>query len=134
MVEPTRFGRRLKRLRERAGLSIAQLSARSGVPRTSLHGVENGTREGLSTESSARIARAMGISIDRLVGDAFDDVLDEEPRRAATIAYAALDRLRWQPSGNGRLGIQHLTRCHNRTIKWTSRHSWCQTTKTIPRP
>jgi transcriptional regulator with XRE-family HTH domain len=86
MVEPTRFGRRLKRLRERAGLSIAQLSARSGVPRTSLHGVENGTREGLSTESSARIARAMGISIDRLVVDAFDDVLDEEPRRAATIA------------------------------------------------
>jgi transcriptional regulator with XRE-family HTH domain len=85
MAEPTRFGRRLKRLRERAGLTIPQLSARSGVPRTSIHGVENGTREGLSTESSARIARALGITIDRLVGDAFDDdVVDSE--RVAAIA------------------------------------------------
>jgi transcriptional regulator with XRE-family HTH domain len=73
MAEPTRFGRRLKRLREHAGLTVSQLSTLSGVPRTSLHGVENGTREGLSTESSARIARALGITLDRLVGDAFDD-------------------------------------------------------------
>jgi transcriptional regulator with XRE-family HTH domain len=84
MGEPTKFGERLKRLRERAGLSIRQLSERSGVPRASLHGVENGTREGLSTESSARVARALGITIDRLVGDAFDDVPEEE--RAAAPA------------------------------------------------
>ena len=85
MAEPTRFGRRLKRLRERAGLSVPQLSARSGVPRTSLYGVESGEREGLSTESSARIARALGITVDRLIGDVFDDDgVDSE--LAATIA------------------------------------------------
>ena len=87
MAEPTRFGRRLRRLRERAGLTVAQLSARSGVPRTSLHGVEAGTREGLSTESSARIARALGITIDRLVGDSFDNGDDDgvdEPQLATS--------------------------------------------------
>jgi transcriptional regulator with XRE-family HTH domain len=84
MPEPTKFGERLKRLRERAGLTVYQLSARSGVPRASILGVERGTREGLSTESSARIARALGITIDRLVGDAFDDdAIDSEMMGAA---------------------------------------------------
>jgi transcriptional regulator with XRE-family HTH domain len=86
MSEPTKFGKRLKRLRERAGLTVYQLSARSGVPRTSILGVENGTREGLSTESSARIARALGITIDRLVGDVFDDDTEEERELAPAIA------------------------------------------------
>jgi transcriptional regulator with XRE-family HTH domain len=79
MGEPTPFGKRLKRLRERAGLTVYQLSARSGVPRASILGVEAGTRAGLSTESSARIARALGITVDRLIGDAFDGVEEGEP-------------------------------------------------------
>lgn len=80
MAEPSRFGIRLKQLREREGLSVYQLSVKSGVPRTSIYGVEEGTRAGLSTESSARIARALGVTIDRLVGDAFDE---DEPAIAA---------------------------------------------------
>lgn len=77
MAGPTRFGIRLRYFRERAKLSVPQLSDRSGVPRTSIYGVENGTRDGLSTESSARIAKVLGITLDRLVGNAFDEESDE---------------------------------------------------------
>jgi transcriptional regulator with XRE-family HTH domain len=66
MTEET-LAMRLKRLRERAGLSQPQLAQRAGVPLSTLRGWEQGRREP-SLGAAAKLARAMGITLDELAG------------------------------------------------------------------
>jgi transcriptional regulator with XRE-family HTH domain len=61
------MGKRLKALREAAGLTQARLARRSGVPLGSVRGYEQGVRTpGL--DQAAKLARALGVSLDELAG------------------------------------------------------------------
>jgi transcriptional regulator with XRE-family HTH domain len=61
------MGQRLQRIREARGLSQAQLARKAGVPPASLRNWEQ-DRRGISLEAAARIAVALGISLDDLAG------------------------------------------------------------------
>jgi transcriptional regulator with XRE-family HTH domain len=74
VAEISEFGRRLRWLRERAGFSQAELARRSGVARPSIVRAECGLREGLHAASLFKVARALGISIDRLIGDVYEEL------------------------------------------------------------
>ena len=61
------MGRRFKQLREAAGLSQSQLAKAAGVPVGSIQGWEQGRRTPL-LDAAARVAVAMGVSLDELAG------------------------------------------------------------------
>ena len=62
------FGRRIRTLRKREGLSQEQLAFRCGLDRTYVGGVERGERN-ISIVNIEKIARALGLSL----RDLFDD-------------------------------------------------------------
>ncbi len=56
------FARRLKELREKAGLSQAELVQRSGVSKQAVSNLELGNRKP-TWETVRRLARALGVSV-----------------------------------------------------------------------
>ena len=62
------FGRRVRILRKREGLSQERLALRCGLDRTYVGGVERGERN-ISIVNIEKIARALGLSL----RDLFDD-------------------------------------------------------------
>lgn len=63
-----RFGRRVRTLRERIGLSQEQLADKAGIHRTYIGGVERGERN-LGLKNVIRIAKALGVSVTELFLD-----------------------------------------------------------------
>jgi putative transcriptional regulator len=61
------MGERLRKLRQAAGLSQAELAARAGLTVDSVQNWEQGRSEP-SLSRAARLARALGTSLDELAG------------------------------------------------------------------
>ena len=61
------FGQRLQRLRQRAGYSQPQLASRADVPVGTIRGWEQGRRVP-NLDVAARLAKALGVSLDELAG------------------------------------------------------------------
>ena len=78
MVE---VGARLRRTRERKGMTQAELSRRTGIPPSLIANIEAGRRR-MSLMHARAIARALGVSIDYLAGTFEDE--NSETRAAAT--------------------------------------------------
>lgn len=66
--DPTGFGKRLKELREAAGLTQQELADRAGMHKFGVAKVEQGHR-GVSWEKALDLARALGVSILLFVPD-----------------------------------------------------------------
>jgi len=77
---PDAIGRRIKRLREQRGLTLRALAAQAKVAVSSIAAVEVGTRSGdrLSAQTCRRLARALGVTVDYLIG-VYEDEDDEAP-------------------------------------------------------
>jgi transcriptional regulator with XRE-family HTH domain len=58
----------LKRARENKGWSQRELGRQAGVRYASISELENGIRTSMSTDTAKKLARALGVSIDYLVG------------------------------------------------------------------
>ena len=58
----------LKHLREHAGLTQLALSEKSGVPLNTIRSFEQGLRLSPNVHTLARLADALGVSLDELVG------------------------------------------------------------------
>ena len=78
-MKPESFGQRLKRLRERAGLSQAQLAAAANIPIGTLRGAEYDRREPL-VGTANKLARALGVSLDELVGSETNPAEEPAPK------------------------------------------------------
>ncbi len=63
-------GKRIRRLRQKHGLTLRALAAKAGVPTSSINAVEQGTRTGarLSLETGKKLALALGVTLDYLSG------------------------------------------------------------------
>jgi transcriptional regulator with XRE-family HTH domain len=74
------FRERLRHLRERRGWNQNELAKRSGVAQAVIHRLEAGVRgvDHLSVGVARRLARALGVSVDHLIG-----MYDEDSRSAA---------------------------------------------------
>jgi transcriptional regulator with XRE-family HTH domain len=81
------MGARIRKRRQELGISQQELSERVGVSRPTISELENGTRTSMSTDTAKALARALGVSIDYLVGTWEEEDEDEEtasdPARAA---------------------------------------------------
>ena len=95
---PDAVGKRIRRLREKHGLTLRALAAKAGVPTSSINAVEQGTRAGarLSLETGKKLALALGVTLDYLSGmheelgrDDEESTLEttvKRPRHAAPVA------------------------------------------------
>src|SRR2546430_11581572 len=79
------FSQRLKQLRERRGLSQNALAKTSGVAQAVIQRLEAGARdvEHLSVGVARRLARALGVSVDYLIGMYEEDDEDESLQTVA---------------------------------------------------
>lgn len=59
-----RMGYRVKELRESMGLSQEELARISGVSRTIISGLENGTTRATTTKTLIKLAEALGCAVD----------------------------------------------------------------------
>lgn len=66
-MRASKFGQFVTALRNAAGLSIAELSRRSGVPHQTLSRIEAGS--GFNFDTAVRIADALGVSVEKLRGE-----------------------------------------------------------------
>ena len=77
-----RLGERLKRAREKKGWSQRELARQAHVRYATISELENGIRTAMNTDTAKRIARALGVSVDYLIGT-FEE---EEDERTAALA------------------------------------------------
>jgi len=77
----SKLGQRIEAFRTRRGLTQRELARQAGIGHTIVAGLESGSRQDVRTDTAKRIARALGTSIDHLVGT-FDD--DDEDEVSAT--------------------------------------------------
>jgi transcriptional regulator with XRE-family HTH domain len=62
------FGERLRQLREVAGLSQNELARRAKVPQPVISAVEGGMQDTVTLDTAARLADALGVTLDLLAG------------------------------------------------------------------
>jgi transcriptional regulator with XRE-family HTH domain len=62
------MGDRIKKRRQELRLSQQELSNLTGVRRATISDIESGKQPGMSVDTARRLARALGVSIDYLVG------------------------------------------------------------------
>ena len=62
------MGDRIKKRRQELRLSQQELSNLAGVRRATISDIESGKQPGMSVDTARRLARALGVSIDYLVG------------------------------------------------------------------
>ena len=62
------FGQRVKRRRERQGLSVQELAARAGTTYQTIWRIERGELKEPGIGLAQRIAQALGVGVDYLIG------------------------------------------------------------------
>ena len=79
------IGERIRHYRIRRGLSQSELARQAQIGQSTLHGYESGARAagGMSVDIAKRLARALGITVDHLVGAYEEDDVGPELWAAA---------------------------------------------------
>jgi len=84
----TTFGQRLKRLREARGWSQQELADRAEVPYITIYRCERGQHQEPRVSVAARLARALGVSLDVLANTYGEVMQDEDAARVVATGAA----------------------------------------------
>jgi transcriptional regulator with XRE-family HTH domain len=77
------LGARIQVLRKKRALGVRELARIADVPHVTLLRLEQGIRSDVTTETAKKIARALGVGVDYLIGTWEED--DDLPRQARAI-------------------------------------------------
>ena len=97
MVSPSIFGRRLRQRRRLRGWTQEQLGTESGVRAAVISHFETGTRQRASAANLVKLAKALSVSVDYLLGrsdeaDLRDDRVHATFRRLSDAPADTIDR------------------------------------------
>jgi transcriptional regulator with XRE-family HTH domain len=81
-----RFGERLARLREARGWSQQELADRSGVPYITIYRCERGQHQEPRVSVAAKLARALGVSLDILADTYGKEIRETDSESLAAVA------------------------------------------------
>jgi transcriptional regulator with XRE-family HTH domain len=89
MGEVSRIGKRLKRFRLAKGMTQEELAIAGNTSRGLIANAERGGRQNMMIDTAARLARALGVTLDQLYGfdllDEMDEMDVEEEMAAASV-------------------------------------------------
>ena len=77
------LGARIQILRKNRALGVRELARLANVPHVTLLRLEQGIRSDVTTKTAKKIARALGVGVDDLIGTWEED--DDSPRQARAI-------------------------------------------------
>lgn len=60
------MGYRIKEIREKRGMTQEELAEKSGVSRTTISALENGTERATMTKTLINLAKALGVTVDAI--------------------------------------------------------------------
>lgn len=103
-----KLGERVNELRERLGMNQKELADKSGIAQATISRIEAGSVSQLKSEALKRLAAALNVTVDYLIGKTDqltpDDVVAADPQ-AKTI-FRGYDRL----SGSGKKQVAEFVR------------------------
>jgi transcriptional regulator with XRE-family HTH domain len=73
-----KLGPRVKRLRDRAGLTQGELAQKAGLDRSMISKIESGHRENVSRNTLVQLMEALGVTVDVLLGVSIPGLTQEE--------------------------------------------------------
>ncbi len=79
------LGERLRKAREQKGLSLRELARQAGIRYATISELENEKRTAMTTDTAKALARALGVSIDYLVGTWEEQDNETQPADEALI-------------------------------------------------
>ncbi len=85
MASPSPFGRRLKLLRDQRGWAQTDLAAKSNVPSVMISHFETGARQSASADTLTKLANALTVSIDYLIGRTDKPEMETTPKVEAVL-------------------------------------------------
>ena len=88
-METPIFGQRVTRMREKRGMTQQELAAKAQTTYQTIWRIENGKHAEPGIYIAARIARALGVSLDYLCGVYEDEAEDSELLAAAVAMVGA---------------------------------------------
>lgn len=91
MIDMQALGRCLAQERERKGWTQQQLATASRVGQNQISRLESGRKPRLDVETLARLARALGVSLDHLAG-LDEQAPEEEPAEGDHAAWVAVSQ------------------------------------------
>jgi transcriptional regulator with XRE-family HTH domain len=80
------LGARIKALRERKGLNQSELARECGIAPATISRLESGDLKDVQTAIATRLAQALGVSIDYLVGRYEDEGTGSKPTAVALVS------------------------------------------------
>ena len=97
MVSPSIFGQRLREARTRRNWTQEQLAAKSGVTGAVISHFETGTRQQASADNLVKLATALSVSVDYLLGrtdqmELHDDRVQATFRRLSDASADTIDQ------------------------------------------
>ena len=84
MAQIPQFGQRVARIRQERGLSVQELATQAKTTYQTIWRIETGAMKDPGIHLARRIARALGVGVDYLIG-MFDEDEEEVPSHSAIV-------------------------------------------------
>ena len=85
MTQIPLFGQRVARIRQERKLSVQELASKARTTYQTIWRIETGAMKAPSIVLARRIARALGVGVDYLIGMFEEDEDESLPRKAASV-------------------------------------------------
>lgn len=83
----SKLGEKIKKLRESYGMTIKDLSDKSGVGQSTISEIETGKAKNPKSETLAKIANALNVTVDSLLAEKWDDEYNPNGELAEQVKF-----------------------------------------------
>jgi len=83
----TKLGKRIKELRKANNMTIKDLSEKSGVGQSTISEIETGKAKNPKSETLAKIANALNVTVDTLLVEKWDDKYNQDGELAKEVKF-----------------------------------------------
>lgn len=83
----SKLGEKIKKLRESYGMTIKDLSDKSGVGQSTISEIETGKAKNPKSETLSKLAKALNVTVDSLLAEKWDDQYNQDGELAEQVKF-----------------------------------------------